>query len=77
MFEMVEATLALMCVMMKTPRKLKTALMMIAVFGGRQRVVTQVAIAFGASVHPFTKMTPNVRRTVIAKIGFEKTWAMK
>ena len=77
MLEMVEATLALMCVMMNTPRKLKMALMMIAVLGGRQRVVTQVAMALGASVQPFTKMTPSVSRTVMASIGFEKTCAMK
>ena len=52
-FEIVEATLALMRVMINTPRKLKMALMMIAARGGRQRVVTQVAMAFGASVQPF------------------------
>ena len=77
MLEMVEATLALMCVMINTPRKLKMALMMIAVLGGRQRVVTQVAMAFGASVQPLTKMTPSVSRTVMASIGLEKTCAMK
>ena len=47
------------------------------VLGGRQRVVTQVAMALGASVQPFTKMTPSVSRTVMASIGFEKTCAMK
>jgi len=77
MLEMVEATLALMWVMMKTPRKLKMALMMIAALGGRQRVVTQVAIALGASVQPLTKITPSVRATVIASIGLEKTCEMK
>ncbi|VWM23673.1 Uncharacterised protein [Collinsella intestinalis] len=77
MLEMVEATLALMCVMMKTPRKLKIALMMMAALGGRQRVVTHVAIAFGASVQPLTKMTPSVSKTVMASIGLEKTCAMK
>ena len=77
MLEMVDATLALMCVMMNTPRKLKMALMMMAVLGGRQRVVTQVAMALGASVQPFTKMTPSVSRTVMASIGLEKTCAMK
>ena len=59
--------------MMSTPRKLKMALMMIAARTFMHRVVTQVAIAFGASVQPFTKMTPKVSNTVIAKSGFEKT----
>ena len=51
MLEMVEAMLALICVMMKTPRKLKIVLMMIAALGGRQRVVTHVAIAFLSLIH--------------------------
>jgi hypothetical protein len=36
------------------------------------RVETQVAMAFGASVHPFTKITPKVRRVVTKKTGFVK-----
>ena len=55
---------------MNTPRKLNTALIRIALRGLKHRVVTQVAIAFGASVHPFTKITPSVSRTVIIRIGF-------
>ncbi|GLI19535.1 hypothetical protein TSYNTROOL_18210 [Tepidanaerobacter syntrophicus] len=31
----------------------------------------QVAIAFGASVHPLTKMVPNVNNTVMANGKFE------
>ena len=60
--------------MIKTPRKLKIALMMIAGRTFMQRVEMQVAIAFGASVQPLTKMTPRVRRTEIAIIGFVVTW---
>ena len=77
MFEMVEATEELTIVMSSTPRKLNTALMMIA---GRMlmlRVVTAVAMAFGASVQPLTKMTPRVSRTVTARIGFVMTWPTK
>ena len=32
------------------------------------RVVMHVAIALGASVQPFTKITPNVNNTVMHKI---------
>ena len=73
MLEIVEATLALMWVMMRTPKKLKTALMMIAGRTRMQRVVTQVAMALGASVQPLTKMTPRVRATVMANMGDEST----
>src|SRR5699024_1144779 len=33
------------------------------------RVVTQVAMALGASVQPLTKMTPRVRRVVTSRAG--------
>ena len=69
MLEMVEATDALMCVMMSTPKKLKTAAITRADRTRMHRVVTQVAMALGASVQPFTKITPNVRSTVIARMG--------
>ena len=59
--------------MMSTPRKLKMALMMMAGRAFMQRVVTQVAMELGASVQPFTKITPRVSRTVIASIGFDTT----
>ena len=42
-----------------------------------QRVVTQVAMALGASVQPFTKMTPSVSSVVSASGGLDTTWAMK
>jgi len=54
-------------VIIKTPRKLNTAARKIADDGLRDLVETQVAIAFGASVQPFTKMTPRVSITVIIK----------
>ncbi|WP_241222884.1 hypothetical protein [Bifidobacterium samirii] len=41
------------------------------------RVVTQVAIALGASVHPLTKMTPSVSNVVTVNAGFESTCWMK
>jgi hypothetical protein len=44
-----------------TPRKLKIADIKIALPTVKQRVVTQVAMALGASVKPFTKITPRVR----------------
>ena len=37
------------------------------------RVVMHVAIALGASVQPFTKITPNVNNTVMHKIGLDET----
>ena len=67
----VEATELLIWVMTNTPRKLKMALMMMAERTFMQRVVTQVAIALGASVHPLTKITPRVRATVISRTGFD------
>lgn len=39
-------------------------------FGAMDRVDTHVAIAFGASVQPFTKITPKVNTTMIKRIGF-------
>ena len=75
--EMVLATLALKCVMMSTPRKLNAALMRMAARAGMQRVVTQVAMALGASVHPLTKMAPSARITVTARTGFDTSWPRK
>src|SRR5699024_4741072 len=69
MLLMVEATELLIWVMTKTPRKLKTALIQMAWRTPRQRVVTQVAMALGASVQPLTKMTPRVKTTVMMRIG--------
>ena len=73
----VEATDALIRVIMRTPRKLNAALIIIAGRGRMQRVVMHVAIAFGASVHPLTKMTPSVRAAVIINAGDEKICCQK
>ena len=69
MLLMVDATELLIWVMTNTPRKLKAALIMIAVRAGRHLVVTQVAMALGASVHPLTKITPSVRSSVMTRTG--------
>ena len=37
------------------------------------RVVTQVAMALGASVQPLTKMTPSVSNVVTVRAGLEST----
>ena len=71
MLEMVEATEELMRVMTSTPRKLNPALSRMAGRTRMQRVLMQVAMALGASVHPLTKMTPSVSATVINKMGLE------
>ena len=70
---MVEATELLIWVMINTPRKLKTALMMMAFLALKHRVVTQVAMALGASVHPFTKITPSVNSVVTRSAGFSRS----
>ena len=72
MLLMVMATLLLISVITKTPRKLKTAAMMIAFLGLIARVEIQVAMAFGASVQPLTRMTPIVRITVTNNAGFSR-----
>ena len=69
MLLMVEATELLIWVITNTPRKLKKALIQMADRTGMHRVVTQVAMALGASVHPFTKITPRVSSMVIARTG--------
>ena len=70
---MVDATELLIWVITSTPRKLNTALIQIAERTFIHRVAIHVAIAFGASVHPFTKITPRVSNTVIVKTGFDNT----
>jgi hypothetical protein len=70
---MVCATVALNMVMINTPRKLHTAAMAIAARGPNDLVETQVAMAFGASVHPFTNMTPRVSKVVITRAGLENS----
>ena len=73
MLLIVEATELLILVITNTPRKLNTALIMIAVLTFRHRVAMQVAMAFGASVQPFTNITPSVSATVTRRTGFENT----
>ena len=73
MLLIVEATELLILVITSTPRKLNTALIMIAVLTFRHRVAMQVAMAFGASVQPFTNITPSVSATVTRRTGFENT----
>ena len=68
-FVMVCATVALRSVMTNTPRKLNSAAIKIAAFGGMHLVTTQVAMALGASVYPLTRITPSVRDTAISSCG--------
>ena len=58
-----------MFVIMKTPRKLKRALIRIAGRTPMQRVLMHVAIALGASVQPLTKITPIVSSVVMSMAG--------
>jgi hypothetical protein len=60
-------------VITKTPKKFITEARMIAPRTEMARVEIAVAIALGASVHPFTKITPIVRITVTASNGFDAT----
>ena len=68
---MVSATVALSSVITNTPRKLNTAAIRIAARGLMERVEMQVAIALGASVHPLTRITPNVSATVTISAGLD------
>ncbi|MPM26074.1 hypothetical protein SDC9_72575 [bioreactor metagenome] len=68
-FAIVWATFELIAVIVKTPKKLNTAAIKMAFRGVMLLVETQVAMAFGASVHPFTKTTPSVKATVTAIAG--------
>ena len=65
----VSATFGDNSVITSTPRKLKTAAMIIAARGFNARVATQLAMALGASVHPLTRMTPSVKSTVTQSAG--------
>ena len=62
-FDMVSVMDGLITVIAKTPAKLKIADITTAGFILIQRVVIQVATAFGASVKPFTNITAKVRIT--------------
>ena len=74
---MVIATVELISVITRTPAKLHTAAMIMARSTSIDRVETQVAMAFGASVHPFTKITHSVSMTVIRRAGLARTWCQK
>ena len=50
--------------MTKAPKKFIATAIQIATFGFKTRVETAVAIALGASVQPFTKITPMTKTTV-------------
>ena len=67
---MVIATDALTAVITRTPKKLQIAAMIMAFRNPIARVDTQVAIAFGASVHPLTRITPSVSTDEIISTGF-------
>ena len=51
------------------PARLHTAAVKIAAHGDMQRVVMQVAMALGASVHPLTRITPSVSSVIISSGG--------
>ena len=72
---MVAATLAFTMVITRTPRKLKTAAIKMALRALIARVETQVAMALGASVQPFTSTTPSFSATVTARTGFAASCA--
>ena len=57
-------------VIVKTPKKLNTAAIIIDFFGDKHLVETHVAIAFGASVQPFTSITPEINAVIIKRLGF-------
>ena len=58
-----------MDVIIRTPRKLNIAAIMMALDAFIDLVETHVAIALGASVHPFTRITPSVNSTVTISKG--------
>ena len=74
---MVDATELLIWVIMNTPKKLNRALIQMALRTPMHRVVTQVAMALGASVQPLTKMTPSVRSTVMSSTGLDTACCKK
>jgi hypothetical protein len=63
--------------MTNTPRRLKIAAMMMDAPGRIARVETQVAMALGASVQPFTIMTASVRIVVTIRAGEPASWPRK
>lgn len=69
-FEIVTATFEFSAVITEIPMKLKVAAKATAVRGPIDLVDTAVAMAFGASVQPFTRITPSVSITVKRKGRF-------
>ena len=67
---MVIATAGAIIVMTSTPRKLNTAAIKMACRGFMARVETAVAMALGASVAPFTMITPILSRVTTRRMGF-------
>ena len=53
------------------------AAIIMAPWGLMERVEMQVAMAFGASVHPLTVMVPNVRITVMTRAGLDSKFSIK
>ena len=58
------------------PKKLQIAAIRTARLGFMARVETTVAMALGASVAPFTTMTPMVSRVTATRTGLEASPAM-
>ena len=67
---MVMATEVFSAVMTNTPRKLKIAAITMAERTPMARVDTQVAMALGASVQPFTRITAMVSSAATISEGF-------
>ena len=68
-FSIVSVTAGDNLLIISTPRRLKTAERKTAFFKVMQRVVMQVATAFGASVRPFTKITEAISTRVVIVSG--------
>ena len=67
----VSATSELMKVIINKPKKLQIAAIINAFFGDKHLVETHVAIEFGATVHPFNKITPDISKVITIKLGLE------
>ena len=77
MLKMVWATAAVTSETSNSPRKLQMAAMRMAALGRIARVETTVAMALGASVAPFTTITPMLSRVTATKTGFDASSAKK
>ena len=74
--KMVLATAVLIAVIATNPMKLQIAAMMMAGVGRMAFVPTTVAIAFGASVAPFTMVAPRHSKMMRPKTGLAAIAAM-